>query len=73
MMLSPQTESQMAKTRSNPKSAKTAAKKDAAPARTTAGKTQSAKIASQSQPKGKSPSKQEEVLCAASTAQGDHH
>lgn len=52
----------MAKTKSKPKTAKTAAKKKTVPARTTVGKTQSAKSSSQAQPKGKPQSKQEEVL-----------
>jgi hypothetical protein len=61
-MLSLQTESQMAKTKSKPKTAKAMAKKNAAPARTAAGKTQRAKSNSQAQPKGKPQSKQEKVL-----------
>lgn len=52
----------MAKTKFKPKTAKAAAKKKAAPARTTTGKTQSAKSSSKTQPKGKPQSKQEEVL-----------
>jgi hypothetical protein len=52
----------MTKTRSQPKIAKAAAKKKAAPARATAGKTQRAKSSSQAQPKGKPQSKQEKVL-----------
>jgi hypothetical protein len=48
----------MAKTKSKPKTAKTAAKKKAALARTTAGKSQSVKIGS----KGESQSKQDKVL-----------
>jgi hypothetical protein len=55
-------ESQMAKTKSKPKTAKAVAKKKAAPARITAGKTQSAKSSSQAQPKGEPQSKQEKVL-----------
>lgn len=52
----------MAKTKSKPKTAKAAAKKKAAPARTTAGKTQSLKSGSQAQPKDEPQSKQEKVL-----------
>lgn len=51
----------MAKTKPKPKTAKTAAKKKAAPART-AGKKHSAKRSPQVQPKGKPQSKQEKVL-----------
>jgi Protein of unknown function (DUF3489) len=61
-MLSLQMESQMAKAKSKPKPAKTAAKKMTAPARTSAAKTLSAKSGAQAQPKGKPQSKQEEVL-----------
>jgi len=50
----------MAKTKSKPK--KAAAKKKAAPARNTAGKTQSAKSSSQAPRKGEPRSKQEIVL-----------
>ena len=52
----------MAKTKSKPQTAKAAAKKKAATARTTAGKTQSAKSSSQAQPKNDPQSKQEKVL-----------
>ena len=52
----------MAKTTSKPKTAKSAAKKKAPPARVSAGKTQSAKSSSQAQPKGNPRSKQEMVL-----------
>lgn len=54
----------MAKTKSKPKpkTAKAAAKKKAAPARTTAGKTESAKRGSKAPSKGESQSKQEQVL-----------
>jgi hypothetical protein len=61
-MLPPQTESQMAKTKSKPKSTKAVAKKKATPARTTAVKTQSAKSRSQAPPKGEPQSKQDKVL-----------
>jgi len=61
-MLSLQTENQMAKTKSNPKPAKAAAKKKVAPARLITGKPRSAKSRSQAQPKGRPHSKQEEVL-----------
>jgi hypothetical protein len=52
----------MAKTKPKPKTAKTAAKKKTAPARTATGKTQTAKSGFQAQPKAKPQSKQEEVL-----------
>jgi hypothetical protein len=61
MMLSLQTESQMAKTKSKPKPAKTASKKRAAPARITGGNPRSAKSRSQARPKGDQ-SKQDKVL-----------
>ena len=52
----------MAKTKSTPKPAKTAAKKKAAAARIKAGKPRSAASRSQAQPKGKPQSKQDKVL-----------
>lgn len=60
----------MAQTKSKPKTAKTAAKKKAAPARPAAGKKHSEKRSPQVQPKGKSPSKQEKVLALLRQAKG---
>jgi len=62
MMLSLQTESQMARTKSKRKTAKAVANKKATPARTIAAKTRSAKNSSKTQPKGEPQSKQEEVV-----------
>ena len=52
----------MAKTKSKPKPAKTAAKNGAAPARITGGNPRSAKSRSQARPKGDAQSKQDKVL-----------
>lgn len=60
----------MAKTKPKPKTAKTAAEKKAARARTAAGKKHSAKSSPQVQPKGKSQSKQEKVLAMLRQAKG---
>ena len=60
----------MVKTKPKRKTAKTAAKRKAAPVRITASKAQSAKGSSQARPKGEPWSKQEKVLALLRQAKG---